>query len=362
MNVSNTMILQLRWFLLATVLALGTNMAFSYLIEINGDRGLISDNGLGISVFSTDMIPDEQLSHINTADNPLTVQINLDEEEGKAHVFIRGEHFTTYNFHENTRIPHLWPVHADGGITLTRNWPMGEDDPEITDHRHHKSMWTAYGDVNGYDHWHSEPIITKDVQVQSGDDYGLIRARNVWADDKGEPVVDEIREYRFYNYPASGRLFDHTITFKASYGEVTFGDDKEGMFAFRIRTEIQGNRAGVLTNAKGAQGERAVYGTPVPWMDYSGPVAGLGERGIALFSHPGNMRLPAWHVRDYGLVGCNFFAMQDVAGLDEEGTYVLSEDNEITFHVRFYIHNGDVEQAGVRERYEEFARTPFPSR
>jgi len=340
MNMGNIMEIMGKWLLLVMILFFSTHTGLSNTIQTNGEMGPESSGDVAEPA----------------------VHIQLDKEAGKAQVYIRGEHFTTYNFHENNRIPYLWPVYADGGITITRNWPMGEDDPEITDHPHHQSLWTAFGDVNGSDHWHNEPIITESVEVQSEDDYGLIRAQGYWADEHGTPIVDEIREYRFYDSPASGRIFDHTITFIASNGDVTFGDDKEGMFAFRIRTEIQGNRAGVLTNSEGKQGESEVYGTPGPWMDYSGPIEGVGVRGIALFSHPGNIRLPAWHVRNYGLVGCNFFAMQDVAGLDEAGTYVLSEGDEITFHARFYIHNGDAEQAGVSEQYEEFARTPFPER
>ncbi len=284
------------------------------------------------------------------------VHVELDKENGKAAVFIRGKHFTTYRFHEDHRIPFLWPVYSGDGSTVTRNWPMGEDDPESNDHPHHQSIWTAFGDVNGFDHWHNEPVITNEIEVASGELRGSIRAQNIWVDDRGNPVVDEIREYTFFDTPSSARFFDQTVTFKASYGDVTFGDDKEGLFAFRIRTDIQGNRAGMLTNAFGETGERAVYGTPVPWMDYSGKVEGVGVLGITLFSHPDNFRLPAWHVRDYGLVGCNFFAMKDVAGLDDEGTYLLEKGNELTLRVRYLIYSGHKDTAELQEHYEQFSR------
>lgn len=300
----------------------------------------------------------ENYTHGNTVGQPDNVRIIQDEEAGEAEVWIRGEHVTTYNYRDTDRIPYLWPVYAEGRVTITRNWPIGVDSPvESTDHPHHHSLWMAYGDVNGYDHWHSETIITESVEVHSDDSRGVIRAENVWVDDQGAPVVDEIREYRFHDSPASARIFDQSVTFRASYKEVTFGDNKEGMFAFRIRPEIQGNQAGVLTNANGEQGESMVYGTPGPWMDYSGPIKGAGVRGIAIFSHPDNFRMPAWHVRNYGLMGANFFGMQSVAGTEEEGTYVLPEGEELTFHVRFYIHSGDVDEAEVAEQFEDYART-----
>ena len=288
--------------------------------------------------------------------NPPQVNIDLDMDEQRAEVYIRGEHFTTYQFGDDSRIPHLWPMYAEDGVTITRNFPMGEDEPvESTDHEHHKSFWTAFGDVNGYDHWHGEPIVTQNVEAESGDAYGSIRAENMWPDGDGEPIVDETRMYRFYDTPAHGRLFDHIVTFTASYGDVTFGDDKEGMVAFRIRPEIQGNEAGVLTNFEGEQTEDDVYGTPGPWMDYSGPIEDVGHRGIALFSHPSNFRDPAWHVRDYGLAAANPFALSDVAGLDEDGTYVLEEGESLTFIFRAYIHTGDAEAADVAGQYAAFA-------
>ncbi len=280
----------------------------------------------------------------------------LDRENGEVVVYLRGEHFTTYQFHESFRIPFLWPVFAGSGIDVTRNWPMGADDPEITDHPHHQSLWTAFGDFNGYDHWHNEPIITVEVDAVSGESRGAVRARNLWVDDRRNPLVDEIREYIFYDTPDTVRYFDQSVTFRASYGDVTFGDDKEGLFAFRIRTEIQGNKNGMLTNAYGESGERAVYGTPAPWMDYSGPVEGEDIHGIALFSHPDNFRLPAWHVRDYGLVACNFFAMKDVAGMEDEGTYVLQEGEELTLSVRYLIYSGEMDLSELQEQFDLYAR------
>lgn len=294
----------------------------------------------------------------NITGNPNGVQIIRDSEEGQAQVWIRGEHFTTYNYRNEDRFPYLWPVHAEGGVTITRNFPMGKDEPEgRNDHRHHQSIWVAFGSVNGFDFWHNERIVTKSVDVQTAESYSVIKAENVWIDNEDGPVVDEIRVYKFHDSPASARIIDHSVTFRATYGDVTFGDDKEGMIAFRIRPEIQGNLAGVLTNANGDQTQSNVYGTPVPWMDYSGPIEGFGERGIALFSHPVNFRLPAWHVRDYGLAGCNFFAMKNVAKFEEEGTYVLSKGEEITFHVRFLIHSGNVHEADVANHYAEYAQT-----
>lgn len=285
------------------------------------------------------------------------VQLAHDPAKGEIAVHVRGEHFTTFHYGEAVRTPFLWPVQAEGGVGVTRNFPMGKDDPESTDHPHHRSLHLTFGDVNGYDHWHKERIATKSVETGLADKYAWIRALNEWLTPEGEALLRETHELRFHDTPASGRFIDFVSTLTAAGQDVIFGDYKEGFLAFRIRPEIQGNRAGVLTNAEGRQGERNVYGTPSRWMDYSGPIKGHGVRGISIFDHPGNLRHPvAWHVRDYGLAAANPFGMRSVAGKEEDGSYELKQGESVTFVYRVYVHSGDVNEARVAEEYEAFAK------
>jgi len=284
------------------------------------------------------------------------VAIAHDTEAKQVAVHIRGEHFTTLYYDEDARVPYLWPVNAEGGVSVTRNWPMGEDDPESRDHPHHRSMWTAFGDVNGNDSWHRTPITIEQIDAGSEGAHGWIRFEATWRDRAGAPVVNETRVYHFHDTPASSRILDQESTFTAAHGEVTFGENKEGFFALRIRPEIQGNRSGVLTSATGKQGEREVYGTPAAWMDYSGTIEGTGVRGIAILSHPDNLRLPAWHVRDYGLMGCNFFAMQQVAKLDVPGTHTLAPGETLTLRARYIVHSGTAAEADIAARFAEYAQ------
>jgi len=294
-------------------------------------------------------------AHAAAEETVPNVHIVVDEEAGEAVVNIRGEHFTTLHFGEDARTPILWPVNVEGGVCITRNWPMGEDEPESRDHIHHRSLWTAYGDVNGADTWHRAPITVEKIEAESGDERGWIRIEATWRHQRRNvPLVSETRTYRFHDTEPSARIIDQKTVLTANHGEVLFGDDKEGFFALRIRPDIQGNRAGVLTSATGAQGESDVYGVPAPWMDYSGMIEGVGARGIAIMSHPDNFRLPAWHVRDYGLMGCNFFAMQSVAGQDEPGDVTLAEGESLTLQARFFVHTGDAEEADVAARYAEY--------
>lgn len=286
-------------------------------------------------------------------------------------VAIAGDLFTVYRHSNKNRKPFLYPVMSAGQVPITRTWPMEAAEDE-KDHPHHKSLWTAYGEVTllnsdtekadlwaettgnaGWQH-------TETVDFASGDAYGVLRAENVWQDEDHTPLIDETREYRFYATPAEARLFDLVVTLTASYGDVLLSDTKEGgMFAMRVRDAIRADRNGVITIADGRQGEGAVWGQASPWLDYSGTIEGAGERGIAIFDHPDNPRHPTrWHARDYGLVGANVFGLSYFLGDDHNGDMELAEGESVTFRYRCYIHTGGVEDANVAAKYAQYATPP----
>jgi hypothetical protein len=280
-------------------------------------------------------------------------------------VVINSEPFTTYHYANDDKKPFLWPVYAEGKVTITRGWPMDPGAPGAPDHRHHKSIWTAYGDLNGVDCWDEGPNSgfqhSDEVTFGSGDAYGWVHAKNTWQDKEHKPVIAEEREYRFYAGPAGARLFDVTVTFTATYGKVKFGDTKEGgIVAFRIRPDLTENtKKGVITNASGAHGMKECWGKPSPWCDYSGSIEGAGMRGIAVFDNPANLRHPTcWHVRDYGLNGANCFGLSYFTNKKENGDYVLDEGKTLTFTYRVLIHSGDVQEAKIAERYADYTQPP----
>ena len=301
------------------------------------------------------------LATLFASGDEVRVELNHDDSAGTVAVNVRGEHFTTLHYGDEARTPFLWPVKAEGGVGVTRNYPMGPDEPASEDHPHHRSLFLTFGDVNGYDHWHHQTIATREVTTGHENDYAWIRLRNEWLDGDGEPLLSETQELRFHDRPAASRILDVISTLRADFGDVVFGDDKEGLIAFRIRPEIQGNRAGVLTNAAGERRERNVYGKPSPWMDYSGAIEGYGVRGIALFDHPDNFRHPTfWHVRDYGLAAANPFGAGSVGGEDRDGSHRLENGDSMTFVYRILVHSGDVDEARVGRQYQRFAETAYP--
>lgn len=167
--------------------------------------------------------------------------------------------------------------------------------------------------------------------------------------------------------PDSARMFDVCVTFTASYGDVDFGDTKEGgLVSVRMRQELSGANA-VITNALGDVGEPTLWGKPAAWCDYSGALAGHGNCGVAIFDTPTNLRYPtSWHVRAYGLMGANCFGWKAFLEKDYNkplipaptGEFKLKNGEKLAFNYRVYVHRGDVKESAVADRFADYTDPP----
>jgi hypothetical protein len=295
---------------------------------------------------------------------PQPVRLEKRDGEDVIDVSINNNPFTAYHYSKENKKPFLWPVLSEGGQAVTRDYPMG---PKVKtdDHIHHVSLFTAHGDLNGVDCWSEGEDSgfqhTNNVTFDSGDAYGWIAADIVWQDKNHNPVIEEDREYRFYYGPSYARLIDIEITFTAAYGDVVFGDTKEGgLVSVRMADGLREKGGkGVVTTATGTVGARRAWGKPAAWCDYSGKIRGLGVRGLAVFDHPANLRHPTnWHVRNYGLMSANCFGYSAFTDGKDTGDFTLESGESITFKYRVYVHSGDVEESDVAGHYGDFANPP----
>ena len=296
---------------------------------------------------------------------PPKAGVQISRLEDRLRVEINGELFTEYYFKDVPR-PYCYPLIGPGNLAMTRNWPMKDTPGEEHDHKHHRSLWFAHGAINGQDFWSEQKAFGKTVheaflEVKSGQDAGVIKSRNKWVAADGTVVCTDERTLRIYNPGgANERLLDFDITLFASNGDLTFGDTKEGTMAVRLAETMRlkgGLGKGHIVNSAGVR-DGQTWGKRADWCDYYGPVEGKTV-GIAIFDHPQNARHPTWwHVRDYGLFAANPFGQHDFENLPDKtaGNLTVPAGKSVTFRYRFYLHEGDEQQAKVAERYKEYVK------
>lgn len=262
---------------------------------------------------------------------------------------------------------YFFPVLGPAGARMNRDWPMAETAGEERDHPHHRSLWYSHGLVDGVDFWAESPkagriVHDRFLEVKGGRESGIIRSANKWIAPDGDVKLTDERTFRVYARPNSERLFDFEIVLKAPAGrEVVLGDTKEGTMAIRVNEEIRMTRGrntpgkGQIVLSTGVTGGQT-WGKRAEWCDYYGPVDGRIV-GVAIFDHPSNPKHPTWwHVRDYGLFAANPFGVHDFerkpAGT---GDIKIPPGGSVTFRYRFYLHEGNTDQAKVAERYKDYA-------
>jgi hypothetical protein len=318
------------------------------------------------------------LAALTVAVAPASAQVAITQGTDVVHVTIDGQSFTDFILAGgNAMKPYLYPLRSASGKLVTRKFPMERVEGEPTDHPHQRGLWFAHERVNGTDFWNNEAdyktpirgriVVTKISDIQGGADTGSFKADLDWVDQNGVKLVSEARKMTFHK-TSTLRIIDLDLTLTAAI-DVTFGDAKDGAFGIRLAPALQepGTAAkgaeatqipgtGTITNAEGAEREKAVWGKSSNWIDYSGEVEGE-KVGLAVFDSPENSRRARWHVRGYGLLAANPFGLKAFnKGSTEDGSLPLKAGESIHFRYRVVIHPGDAKSAGLPALWDEYLK------
>jgi hypothetical protein len=280
------------------------------------------------------------------------IDIELQPEHSKAVINIDGHLFTEYRYGHYVCRPYFYPVLTPNGVGLTRAYPMEDVESETQDHYHHRGIYTAHGLVNGENLWdegtgHGVMLQRGEPVVGVVDGQATIDGIVDWFGPEGERLLEERRTIAI-GVEDELRILDQRSEFRANYGDVTFGDTKEGgLFSIRVPTSMDAKDKGRIENSAGqvyenGEGGEATWGQSAAWVDYSGPLANGEEWGHAVVDHKDNPRHPTyWHVRGYGLFTANAFGVHDFKGdesIDESLTIPGGE--QAVFRYRLVIHPG----------------------
>ncbi|HOW18114.1 MAG TPA: PmoA family protein, partial [Phycisphaerae bacterium] len=327
-------------------------------------------------------------------------RVTFEREGGdRINVLIDGKLFTSFHFGKDVPKPFLYPVIGPTGRPVTRDYPLKDNPIEKApapgaktrqDHPHHRSIWTAHGDVRmgdfsrpGSNYWNevaekgtaeagarivkpenNDCEKVKSVGRTGGAVFGRIVAEIEWVNKAGRRELTEERTYTFFAGDDSTRIIDQKSVYRFPDGDVMFADTKEGgLVSVRMAVTMDeigaAGRHGQMCNSNGQVGEKQCWGKPADWCDYVGPVDG-DTLGIAIMDAPGNFRHPEpWHIRGYGLFTANPFGLKEFTGdKTRDGSKVWKKGETAEFNYRILIHKGDTKAARVAEAYSLFADPP----
>ncbi len=306
------------------------------------------------------LLTDETPSDPSHLAHPISVSGPVDK---KINILIGGHPFTTYYFGGFSK-PFLYPLNNPFGTSVTRSLNEDKKPGETTDHVHHRSVWTAYGNVNGHDYWgegknHGLQVAKSVEVVEKGPVCGTILSRISWETAEGDADLTETRRISLYGGFADMRIIDFNILLTAENKPVKFGDTKEGgILALRVATTMDVPQGGKIQNAVGGVQEEETWGKQAAWCDYSGKVQGQ-QVGVAIFDHPDNPTFPMyWHVRNYGLMAANPWGLSEFRGKKFDGSYTLDKGKTLDYKFRLLVHKGDAVSGDIATHYLNYAIPP----
>ena len=257
---------------------------------------------------------------------------------------------------------YLFPVFTPKGFAVTSESPA--------DHPHHNSIWVASdrvrcrfpyreseteegtynfyinntfqgraaGQIRGTALEHEE-ISTEHLRITQS----LVwQGPQEWAASEGRILI---KEKRTLDIRPGERvnLIDIRSSLSATEWPLELGPTRHAFFGVRMTEALTSMHGAVLRDPE-RQGTASVNGRISDWLDYSGTLGSDVRAGVALFPHPSAAGHP-WHATDWGVLNVN--------PLDGRA-YSLTPGENLAFALRIVVHDGDADEAGIFELYQEF--------
>ncbi|MDD5605649.1 MAG: PmoA family protein [Dehalococcoidales bacterium] len=258
---------------------------------------------------------------------------------------INGKFFTSYIFPDNEKYPFFYPVNgpSNASVTSIRN----------ANYPHHSSLFFGCDKVNGGNYWQEGidrgQITSLKVNIlETGGDKAVIENECIWhRKDADAPIKD--KRLITISSPSKGSYqIDFDITMEMLM-DTRIDKTNHSLFSVRMDPDLAVINGGTMINAENLKGEKATFGQPSAWMDFSGERFGKME-GIAVLQHPSNMWYPSpWFTRDYG------FISPTPMYWPENGEYTfLKKGESFTLRYRVLVHSGDHIEANIAKEFEKY--------
>lgn len=272
------------------------------------------------------------------------------KQNGSVDVLRNSKVVARYVYNDTPK-PYIYPVLSQNGVAVTQ--------ASTADHPEQRSFWIGFGDVNGVDFWNEGEKCGKIVQTNIDFEpacpgYWAIHTKNDWIGPDGSKICEDERRVSFLscNY---GTVISTMLILRAPRKPVSFGDTKDGFFAFRMAQGMQvKDGTGHITNSESAADTDA-SGKRAKWCDYTGEVDGK-TAGITIFDAPLNNGHPTyWNVQDYGLFAANPFGGEAFTGDPKRNSALrIAPYDEKVFVYIALIHDGKFDTALLNSVASEF--------
>lgn len=251
--------------------------------------------------------------------------------------------------------PYFFPVNGPSGHSLTR---MGH--PGAPNHDHHRSLWFAHNDLMGNDFWseNKPPRISQKqwYAIEDGDQAASIALELHWTDGHDPQPLARQDVIMTIRPTDDAWTLELQSDFRGGGEGVAFRKNNFGVLGLRVAKSLSVVfGSGKITGSDGQTGEKALFGQPNRWIDFSGPIAnGIHgqevQEGLALVDHRDNPHHPAkWHVRDDGWMGPSLSRDEDVP---------LDPKQPLTVRYLVCVHRGPVDAARIGYLADVFDQRP----
>ena len=319
--------------------------------------------------------------------------ITEDKSGKRLDVTVDGKPFTSYIYPDGLMKPVLYPLRTIDGTFITRGWPMDPRPGERVDHPHHVGMWLNYGDVNGLDFWNNSTDIPaerknnygtikhrKVNKIESGNDKAVLEVTMDWQKPDGTNLLQEDTRFVFSG-SGKTRSIERITKLTALKEDVSFKDNKEGVFGIRLARELEhpAEKPEVFTDASGkgtavpkldnegvtgkyrsSEGKEGndVWGTRGKWVNLNGVISSKPV-SLVILDHPDNVGYPTyWHARGYGLFAANPLGQKEFSKGKDILDYKLPAGKFVTFRYKVLIHSGsNLTDDQVGEEFNKFSKT-----
>lgn len=259
---------------------------------------------------------------------------------------------------------YLFPLYTPQGFAVTSEAPA--------DHPHHNSFWIAADHVHcqmpaadnrleeyTYNFYNDDTfqgrapgrIVTVDSTGEAdGDNAFRIRQRLEWrgpvewAAPQGRIATTEDRTMRIA-IDDGAYVIDVESRLAAADWDFVIGPTRHSYFNVRLAEGIAVTSGGAVVDDAGRSGGSAITGSEARWVDYTGPVGGGHQAGVAVLPDPRDHEDVSWFVTDWGVVTVGPFRKQGRR---------VEKGQSVTVRYRAIVHDGDTAAAGIADRYADY--------